>query len=44
LQISEGLSKSDEVIVNPSDGLADGMTVKVAVPPAQQSGKPPSEK
>jgi len=44
LQISEGLSKNDQVVVNPSDGLADGMTVKVAVPPAQESGKPQSEK
>ena len=44
LQISEGLSKSDEVIVNPSDGLADGMTVKVAGPPAQEPGKPQSGK
>ena len=32
LQISEGISKSDQVIVNPSDGLADGMTVKIAAP------------
>jgi RND family efflux transporter MFP subunit len=40
LQISEGLSKSDQVIVNPSDGLADGMTAKVASPPAQEPGKP----
>src|SRR6516162_2660096 len=44
LQISEGLSKSDQVIVNPSDGLAEGMTVKVAVPSAQETGKPHSEK
>src|SRR5215469_10779030 len=32
LQISEGISKSDRVIVNPSDGLADDMVVKVAPP------------
>jgi RND family efflux transporter MFP subunit len=32
LQISQGLSVSDEVIVNPSDGLADGMSVSVATP------------
>jgi RND family efflux transporter MFP subunit len=44
LQISEGLSKSDQVIVNPSDGLADGMAVKIAVPPAQEPGKLQSEK
>jgi hypothetical protein len=37
LQISEGLSKSDQVVVNPSDGLADGIVVKIATPkePAQ---------
>ncbi len=32
LQISQGLSVSDQVIVNPSDGLADGMSVSVATP------------
>jgi RND family efflux transporter MFP subunit len=44
LQISQGLSKSDQVVVNPSDGLADGTTVKVAAPPAPEPGKPQSEK
>jgi RND family efflux transporter MFP subunit len=29
LQISQGLSTTDQVIVNPSDGLANGMTVKI---------------
>jgi RND family efflux transporter MFP subunit len=29
LEISEGLSLSDEVIVNPSDSLSDGMRVKI---------------
>jgi RND family efflux transporter MFP subunit len=38
LQISQGLSESDQVIVNPSDSLADGMKVTIAVP--KQSGKP----
>jgi RND family efflux transporter MFP subunit len=32
LQISEGLSETDQVIVNPSDSLADGMSVKVLKP------------
>jgi RND family efflux transporter MFP subunit len=32
LQVSQGLSESDQVIVNPSDGLADGMAVTVATP------------
>lgn len=29
LEISEGLSEADQVIVNPSDSLATGMTVKI---------------
>jgi RND family efflux transporter MFP subunit len=29
LQVSQGLSETDQVIVNPSDGLANGMTVKI---------------
>ncbi len=32
LQVSHGLSESDQVILNPSDGLADGMAVTVATP------------
>ncbi|MBV8376983.1 MAG: efflux RND transporter periplasmic adaptor subunit [Verrucomicrobia bacterium] len=37
LQISQGLSESDQVILNPSDGLADGMAVTVATPkPAEK--------
>jgi RND family efflux transporter MFP subunit len=32
LQISQGLSESDQIILNPSDGLADGMAVSVATP------------
>ena len=38
LQISQGLSESDQVIVNPSDSLADGMTVNIATP--KQPDKP----
>jgi RND family efflux transporter MFP subunit len=38
LQISQGLSESDQVIVNPSDSLADGMMVRIATP--KQSEKP----
>ena len=38
LQISQGLSESDQVIVNPSDSLADGMIVSIATP--KQSEKP----
>src|SRR5208337_3346492 len=29
LEISQGLSETNEVIVNPSDSLANGMTVKI---------------
>jgi RND family efflux transporter MFP subunit len=29
LQVSQGLSETDQVIVNPSDGLANGRTVKI---------------
>jgi hypothetical protein len=29
LQISGGLSETDQVIVNPTDSLADGMMVRV---------------
>jgi RND family efflux transporter MFP subunit len=37
LQVSKGLSASDQVILNPSDSLADGMTVKIA--PANSEAK-----
>jgi len=29
LQVSQGLSETDQMIVNPSDSLANGMTVKI---------------
>jgi len=32
LQISRGLSEADQVIVNPSDSLAESMTVKALRP------------
>ncbi len=38
LQISQGLSESDQVIENPSDSLADGITVNIAAP--KQPEKP----
>ena len=38
LQISEGLSESDQVIVNPSDGLANGMAVTIATPKPTAKG------
>jgi RND family efflux transporter MFP subunit len=44
LQISEGISKSDRVIVNPSDGLADDMVVKIAPPPGKETAKPETQK
>ena len=42
LQISQGLSESDQVILNPSDGLADGMA-NVATPSRAQR-RPPRAK
>jgi RND family efflux transporter MFP subunit len=38
LQISEGLSETDQVIVNPSDGLANGMAVTIATPKPTSKG------
>jgi RND family efflux transporter MFP subunit len=38
LQISEGLTESDQVIVNPSDGLANGMPVTIATPKPTAKG------
>jgi hypothetical protein len=32
LEVAEGLTENEQLIVNPSDGLAEGMTVKVATP------------
>jgi membrane fusion protein, multidrug efflux system len=40
LQISQGLSETDQVIVNPSDGLANGMVVAVATPKPTATTKP----
>ena len=34
LEVSQGLSETDQVIVNPSDSLANGMTVKILQPKA----------
>jgi len=39
LQISEGLSEADQVIVNPSDSLADGMMVNVLGPELRPSAQ-----
>jgi RND family efflux transporter MFP subunit len=44
LQISEGISKADHVIANPSDGLADGIVVKIAALPAKELAKPEMQK
>ena len=47
LEISEGLTPTDQVIVNPSDGLADGITVKIATqkkPAAAADKNPPAHK
>jgi RND family efflux transporter MFP subunit len=42
LQISQGLSESDQVVLNPSDGLVDGMNAKIAAP--KESEKPVARK
>lgn len=42
LKIAGGLSETDEVIVNPSDSLADGMTVKVLRPKQGAPGQNPA--
>ena len=39
LEISHGLSVSDQVILNPSDSLTSGMTVKILQPNASGRGK-----
>jgi len=40
LEISQGLSDSDQVIVNPSDGLANGMKVSVIGPDQSPNAAP----
>jgi hypothetical protein len=35
LEISKGLSESDQIIVNPSSGLATGTVVKIAKPTSE---------
>ena len=42
LQIAGGLSETDQVIVNPSDSLADGMRVKVLAPKQPASAQSPA--
>jgi RND family efflux transporter MFP subunit len=42
LQIAGGLSETDQVIVNPADGLADGMRVKALVPKQPASAQSPA--
>ena len=42
LQIAGGLSETDQVIVNPSDGLAAGMRVKVLAPKQPASAQSPT--
>ena len=37
LEVSEGLSASDQVILNPSDNLTDGMSVRITEPGALQA-------
>ena len=37
LEVSEGLSTSDQVILNPSDSLTDGMSVRISEPGSLQA-------
>jgi membrane fusion protein, multidrug efflux system len=37
LEVSEGLSISDQVILNPSDSLSDGMSVRITEPSSLQA-------
>jgi hypothetical protein len=32
VEVLDGLNASDRVILNPPDGIADGMTVQIAAP------------
>jgi hypothetical protein len=38
LQIAQGLTEADQVIVNPSDGLANGMAITIATPKQNAKG------
>jgi RND family efflux transporter MFP subunit len=40
LQIAQGISESDQVILNPSDGLANGIVATVATPKPSPSASP----
>jgi hypothetical protein len=40
LQISEGLSESDQIILNPSDGLISGIVASIATPKPSPSASP----
>jgi RND family efflux transporter MFP subunit len=48
LEVSEGLSTSDQVILNPSDSLTDGMSVRITEPgslqPSSTSGTTTAER
>src|ERR1700722_1168501 len=40
LQIAEGLSESDQIILNPSDGLVSGIVASIATPKPSPSASP----
>ncbi|MEA3145138.1 MAG: hypothetical protein QOI53_559, partial [Verrucomicrobiota bacterium] len=40
LQIAEGLSESDRIILNPSDGLVSGIVASIATPKPSPSASP----
>jgi hypothetical protein len=40
VEVLNGLTADDEVIVNPPDSITDGAQVRIAKPPQNQQGKP----
>ena len=43
VEVLNGLTAGDEVIVNPPDSITDGAQVRIAKPPQNQQGKPGNE-
>ena len=41
IEVLSGLSADDAVVVNPPDSIIDGVTVRVAAPPAIRASKSP---
>jgi hypothetical protein len=43
IEVLSGLTPDDAVVLNPSDSIFDGATVRVAAPPAKQAPKGPTK-